>query len=117
MPLAHHLLLCVCEVVAIKQSSGVLIENLGGSACIVFVRSPDGEQEFEMAAASIVSHRGLCWIAPAAEDGSASQRPGVCYLPCLSSHSCTVQLSLRHRGNGHRCLARPQSVSPAAESQ
>ena len=35
------------------------IENLGGVACIVFVRSPEDEQEFELGAGESVTVTGI----------------------------------------------------------
>ena len=42
-----------------EVEGGITIENLSGVACIVFVRSPEGEQEFEVAAGESVTVTGI----------------------------------------------------------
>ena len=42
------------EVSVTKTDNGVTIENLGSVGCIVFVKSPDGEQQFELATGGTV---------------------------------------------------------------
>lgn len=37
------------EISASATDNGVVIENVGNLDCIVFVKSPDGEQQFELA--------------------------------------------------------------------
>lgn len=37
------------EVSAIEIDNGVVIQNVGSVACLVFVNSPEGEQQFELA--------------------------------------------------------------------
>jgi len=36
------------EISVIELDNGVLIENVGNVDCLVFVNSPDGEQQFEL---------------------------------------------------------------------
>lgn len=47
------------EVSASERDDGVVIENVGNVDCIVFVRSPEGEQQFELAAGESVTVTGL----------------------------------------------------------
>ena len=42
-----------------EVEGGILIENLSGVACIVFVKSPEGEQEVELAAGESVTVTGI----------------------------------------------------------
>ena len=37
------------EVSVTEVDNGVMIENVGNVACLVFVSSPEGEQQFELA--------------------------------------------------------------------
>ena len=37
------------EISVTEVDKGVMIENVGNVACIVFVTSPEGEQRFELA--------------------------------------------------------------------
>ena len=43
------------SVTAILIENGVRIENVGDVGCIVFVRSPEGEQQFELAAGKSIT--------------------------------------------------------------
>ena len=47
------------EIAVTEVEGGVLIDSLSGVACIVFVRSPEGEQEFELAAGESVTVTGI----------------------------------------------------------
>ena len=47
------------EMSVTEVEGGILVENLSGVACIVFVRSPEGEQEFELAAGESVTVTGI----------------------------------------------------------
>ena len=47
------------EISATEVEGGILVENLSRVACIVFVRSPEGEQEFELAAGESVTVTGI----------------------------------------------------------
>ena len=42
-----------------EVEDGILVENLSGVACIIVVRSAEGEQEFELAAGESVAVTGL----------------------------------------------------------
>ena len=37
------------EISVTEVDNGVMIENVGNVACLVFVNSPEGEQQFELA--------------------------------------------------------------------
>jgi len=37
------------EISVTEVDNGVMIENVGNVACLVFVSSPEGEQQFELA--------------------------------------------------------------------
>jgi len=37
------------EISATEVDNGVIIQNVGNVACLVFVSSPEGEQQFELA--------------------------------------------------------------------
>ena len=37
------------EISVTEIDNGVMIENVGNVACLVFVNSPEGEQQFELA--------------------------------------------------------------------
>ena len=43
------------EVFASETDNGVTIENVGNVGCIVFVKSPNGEQQFELATGETVT--------------------------------------------------------------
>ncbi len=43
------------EISVSETDSGVVIENVGSVDCVVFVRSPDGEQQFELATGESVT--------------------------------------------------------------
>ena len=43
------------SVTATLIENGVMIENVGDVGCIVFVRSPEGEQQFELAAGKSIT--------------------------------------------------------------
>ena len=43
------------SVTAILIENGVMIENVGDVDCIVFVSSPEGEQQFELAAGKSIT--------------------------------------------------------------
>ena len=43
------------EVSVNETDNGVVIENVGNVDCIVFVRSPEGEQQFELATGESVT--------------------------------------------------------------
>ena len=47
------------EISVTEVEGGILIENLSGIACIVFVRSPEGEQQFELAGGESVTVTGI----------------------------------------------------------
>jgi len=47
------------EISVTEVEGGILVENLSGVACIVVVTSPEGEQEFEMAAGESVTVTGI----------------------------------------------------------
>jgi len=42
-----------------EVEGGILIKNQSGVACIIFLRSAEGEQEFELAAAESVTVTGI----------------------------------------------------------
>ena len=43
------------EISVTEVDSGVMIENVGNVACLVFVSSPEGEQQFELAVGESVT--------------------------------------------------------------
>ena len=43
------------EISVTEVADGVMIENVGNVACIVFVSSPEGEQQFELAVGESVT--------------------------------------------------------------
>jgi len=43
------------EISVTEIDNGVMIENVGNVACLVFVSSPEGEQQFELAAGESVT--------------------------------------------------------------
>jgi len=43
------------ELSVSETDNAVTIENVGSVGCIVFVKSPDGEQQFELATGEIVT--------------------------------------------------------------
>ena len=43
------------EISVNKIDNGVMIENVGNIACLVFVSSPEGEQQFELAVGESVT--------------------------------------------------------------
>lgn len=47
------------EISVTEVEGGIRIENLSGVACIVFVSSAEGEQEFELAAEESVTVTGI----------------------------------------------------------
>lgn len=47
------------EVAVTEVDDGVVIENVGGVDSIVFVKSPDGEQQFELAIGERVRVTGI----------------------------------------------------------
>ena len=47
------------EISVTEVEGGIRIENLSGIACVIFVRSPKGEQEFEVAAGESITVTGL----------------------------------------------------------
>ncbi len=47
------------EVCVNETDNGVVIENVGNVDCIVFVKSADGEQQFELAANETVTVRDI----------------------------------------------------------
>lgn len=40
----------ILEISVTEEDNGVIIQNAGNVACAVFVSSPEGEQQFELAA-------------------------------------------------------------------
>ncbi len=42
-----------------EVDGGVMIENVSGVNCIIFVRSPEGEQRFELAAGESITVTGI----------------------------------------------------------
>ena len=42
-----------------EVEGGIMIENLSGTASIVYVRSPEGEQQFELAVGEVVTVTGI----------------------------------------------------------
>ena len=47
------------EISVMELEGGILIENLSGAACIIFVSSAEGEQEFQLAAGETVTVTGI----------------------------------------------------------
>ena len=43
------------EISVTEIDNGVMIENVGNVACLVFVNSPEGEQQFELAVGESVT--------------------------------------------------------------
>ena len=43
------------EISVTEVDNGVMIENVGNVACLVFVSSPEGEQQFELAVGESVT--------------------------------------------------------------
>jgi len=43
------------EISVTEVDDGVMIENVGNVACLVFVSSPEGEQQFELAVGESVT--------------------------------------------------------------
>jgi len=43
------------EISVTEVDNGVMIENVGNIACLVFVSSPEGEQQFELAVGESVT--------------------------------------------------------------
>ena len=43
------------EISITEVDNGVMIENVGNVACLVFVSSPEGEQQFELAVGANVT--------------------------------------------------------------
>jgi hypothetical protein len=43
------------EISVTEVDNGVVIENVGNVACLVFVSSPEGEQQFELAVGESVT--------------------------------------------------------------
>jgi len=43
------------EISITEVDGGVMIENVGNVACLVFVSSPEGEQQFELAVSESVT--------------------------------------------------------------
>ena len=43
------------EISVAEADNGVVIENVGNVACLVFVSSPEGEQQFELAVGKSVT--------------------------------------------------------------
>ena len=43
------------EISVTEVDNGVIIQNVGNVACLVFVCSPDGEQQFELAVGESVT--------------------------------------------------------------
>ena len=43
------------EISVTEVDNGVMIQNVGNVACIVFVTSPEGEQQFELAVGESVT--------------------------------------------------------------
>ena len=41
------------------MDNGVIIENVGNVACLVFVSSPEGEQQFELAVGESTTVTGI----------------------------------------------------------
>lgn len=47
------------EISVTELDSGVMIENVGSVDCLVFVNSPEGEQQFELAIGENVTVTGI----------------------------------------------------------
>jgi hypothetical protein len=47
------------EVSVTEIDNGVVIQNVGSVACLVFVNSPDGEQQFELAVGQNTTVTGI----------------------------------------------------------
>lgn len=47
------------EISVTELDNGVMIENVGSVACLVFVSSPEGEQQFELAVGQNTTVTGI----------------------------------------------------------
>ena len=47
------------EISVTEVDNGVMIENVGNVDCLVFVSSPEGEQQFELAVGESVTVTGI----------------------------------------------------------